>query len=141
MFFRVAVLAFLFIVRLRFPRDKSVGEVIRSRYGNAALKLARKVEKTDFKLRKTKLDLEFLETCLHHGVTPTFLKFRLSNRHLQTSPAYRSCQSKLLREEIKIKNARIRHLESTFTSLKASLRDELRLVDYTHVCCLFLSQN
>ena len=57
----------------------------------------RKFEKIDFALRKRKLDLLFLETCLENQIIPKFLNFRVSNLHLKTLRAYHACQLKLLR--------------------------------------------
>ena len=71
-----------FLVRLRFPVDKSIAYILRSRYGNALVKDIRKFEKIDFAFRKCKLDLLFLEACLESQVIPKFLKFCVSNLHL-----------------------------------------------------------
>ena len=97
---KVISLVLLFLVRLRFPLDKSTAYVLRSIYGNTVVKDIRKFEKIDFALRKCKLDLLLLEACLENQVIPKFLKFRVSNLHLKTSRAYHACQLKLLREEI-----------------------------------------
>ena len=141
---KVISLALLFLVRLRFPVDKSIACVLRSRYGNTVVKHIRKFEKIDFVLRKCKLDLLFLETCLENQIIPKFLNFRVSNLHLQftqTSRAYHACQLKLLREEILFKRSRIKTLENDFNTLKRKLRGILGIIDYTHVCCLFLNKN
>ena len=63
MSFRVFTLVCLFIIRCRFPADKSVAVIIRERYGSNVLKDVRKLEKIDFKKRKVKLDINYLETC------------------------------------------------------------------------------
>ena len=105
------------------------------------LKYIRKFEKIDFALRKCKLDLLFLEVCLENQVIPKFLNFRVSNLHLQTSRAYHTCQLKLLREEILFKRSRMKSLEKDFNSCKRKLRGTLGIIDYTHVCCLFLNKN
>ena len=81
-------LVFLILVRLRFPVDKSIAYILRSRYGNMVVKDIRKFEKIDFALRKCKLDLLFLEACSENQVIPKFLNFRISNLHLKTSHAY-----------------------------------------------------
>ena len=65
-------LALLFLVRLRFPVDKSIAYVLRSRYRNRAVEDIRKFEKIDFALRKCKLDLLFLGASLENQVIPTF---------------------------------------------------------------------
>jgi len=48
---RTLTLVFLFIIRCRFPRSKSLTDVIRWRYGNHMLKIIRKYEKLDYKYR------------------------------------------------------------------------------------------
>ena len=138
---KVISLALLFLVRLRFPVDKSIACVLRSRYGNTVVKDIRKFEKIDFALRKCKLDLLFLETCLENQIIPKFLNFRVSKLHLKTSRAYHACQLKLLREEISFKRSRIKTLENDFNTRKRKLRGILGIIDCTLVCCLFLNKN
>ena len=41
--------------------------MIRHRYDGKVLSKVRKLETLDFELRKCKLDIEFLETCLKNG--------------------------------------------------------------------------
>ena len=55
MIVRVLSLVFLFIVRLRFPSEKSVAEVIRKRYNDNIVKQIRKFEKLDYKIRKNQV--------------------------------------------------------------------------------------
>ena len=57
---RVAVIVFLFLIRLRFPKSKSISDIIRGRYSQSTFKRIRKFEKLDYRLRKAELDLEFL---------------------------------------------------------------------------------
>ena len=76
---KIIFLALLFSVRLRFPVDKSIAYILRSRYGNTVVKDIRKFEKMDFTLRKCKLDMMFLEACLENQAIPEFLDFRVSN--------------------------------------------------------------
>ena len=138
---KVISLALLFLVRLRFPVDKSIAYVLRSGYGSTVVKDIRKFEKTDLALRKCKLDVLFLETCLENQVIPKCLHFRVSNLHLKTSRAYHACQLKLLREEISFKRSRIKTLENDFNTCRRKLRGILGIIDYTHVCCLFSNKN
>ena len=62
MVIRVLSLEFLFIVRLKFPLDKLIANIIRSRYNDKAVKLIRRFEKLDFKIRKNEADLDFLQS-------------------------------------------------------------------------------
>ena len=72
---KVTSLALLFLIWLRFPLDKSITHVLRSRYGNLMVKELPKFEKVDYSLRKSKLDLTFLMACLHNNIIPKFLNF------------------------------------------------------------------
>ena len=139
--FKVISLALLFLVRLRFPLDKSITYVLRSRYSNLVVKELRKFEKIDYSLRKCKLDLTFLQVCLQNIIIPRFLNFRVSNSYLKSSRVYHACQIKLLREEISLTKSRIRTLEKDLNNRKGKLRQILGIVGYTHVICLFLTQN
>jgi len=141
MFLRVAALVFIFLARLKFPSHLSIGEVIRIRYGNEVLKIIRDFEKLDFKYRKVLLDLKFLEECRKYNVIPKFLRFRLANRNLQNSNAYLTCQKRLLQEEISNKKSKIRIYKNEITSSKEFLYRTLSIIDYYHICNLFLASN
>ena len=95
----------------------------------------------DYKLQKCMLDIVFLETCLENKIIPKFLNFRISNLHLKTSYAYHSCQMMLLREEISVKKSKVKAFEKDFIVLKRKLRKILGIIDYTHICRLFLNKN
>ena len=90
MFLRVAVLVFLFLARLRFLKSESISSIVRRRYSGEILKAIRKFEKADYKLRKAKLDINFLVRCQHENVIPNFLKFRLANKDLRNSVTTRN---------------------------------------------------
>ena len=75
-------IVFLLLARVRFPISKSIAEVIRSRYSENTVKRIRKLEKLDYRLRKTELDLQLLCKCDDNNVRPNFLNFRLANSHL-----------------------------------------------------------
>ena len=80
---RVLSLIFLFIVRLRFPSEKSVAEVIRKRYNDNIVKQIRKFEKLDYKIRKNEADTEFLTSCQHNQLTSKFLNFKVASSNLR----------------------------------------------------------
>ena len=105
---KVFAFVFLFLVRVRFPSNTSIAEVIRNRYGQDMVKTIRKFEKVDYKHRKAQLDLEFLEYCQNHNFIPNFLNFRVANNNLKSLPAYASCQTRLLNEEITQKKSLVR---------------------------------
>ena len=98
---KVISLVLLYMIRIRFPADKSIAYILRSRYGNTLVK-----EVTKFEKIKSKLDILFLETCLKNKIIPKYLNFRVSNLRLKTPRAYYSCQMKLLREEISVKKSK-----------------------------------
>ena len=70
MFLRVAVLVFLFLARIRFPKNESISSIVRKRYSGEVLKAIRKFEKVDYKLRKAKLDISFLVKCQNENIIP-----------------------------------------------------------------------
>ena len=65
---KVVPLALLFLIQLRFPLDKSITYVLRSRYGNLMVKELWKFEKVDYSLQKCKLDLTFLTHLQRHFI-------------------------------------------------------------------------
>ena len=75
MFLRAAVLVVSFLAGLRFPKSESISSIVRGRYSGEILKAINKFEKADYKLRKTKLDINFLVRCQHENVIPNFLSF------------------------------------------------------------------
>ena len=113
-------LVLLFMIRIRFPGNKSIIYILRSRYGNTLVKEVRKFEKLDHKLRNCMLDVVSLETCLENKIIPKSLNFRISNLHLKISRAYHSYQMKLLREEISVKKSKVKIFEKDFIVLKES---------------------
>ena len=116
----VAVIVFLFFARVRFPKSKFIAEVIQARYNENTVKRIRKLENSDYRLRKAELDLEFLCKCNDNNVIPKVLNFRIANNHLKFFTTYKQCPSNLLREKIhQIKSTR-RIPRKEFTSLKAS---------------------
>ena len=140
MFIHVAVIVFLFLAITRFPKSKSIAKVNRSRYSENTVKSVRKLEKLDYRLRKTELDLQFLYKC-DDSVIPNFLSFRLSNSHLKYSSTDKLCQLSLLREEIHQKKSTLRTLQKEISSLKVSLQNKLNLIDFAHLSTLSFGIN
>ena len=48
---------------------------------------------------------------------------------------------KLLREEISLKKSKVKAFEKDFILLERKLRETPCIIDYTHICCLFLNKN
>ena len=63
----------------------------------------KKFEKVDFKFKKATLNLDFLCSYRNNNLIPGFLKFKLSNKAFANSDVYKSCQKKILTEEIEAK--------------------------------------
>ena len=131
----------LFIVRLRFPANKSISANIRTRYGNDILKKVRRFEKLDYKIRKILLDVSFLESCFSNEVIPNFLHFRTANNRLQNSTSYADCQKLLLQEELSSKNIQLDKVKKEFKLLKKDLCNVMSIFDYLYVTSLFLESN
>ena len=85
MIVKVLSLAFLFIIRIRFPKGRSIADIIRSRYEEAFVRIIGKFEKSDYKLWKGHLGLRFLLECKKNNLIPKFLQFKLVKRHLYNS--------------------------------------------------------
>ena len=138
---KIFTLVCLFIIRLRFPPNKSIASIIRTRYGEATLKNIRKFEKADFRIRKTLLDINFLETCKDADVFPRFLQFKKSNPHLKKSTTYKECQKLLLQQEIDEKQKQLKEYQKNFNKLKSDLHGNLSYFDYLHITSLFFEPN
>ena len=121
MLMQVAPIVFLFLIRLRFPHSKSLSQLIRRQFGDKIIKRLRKFEKTDYRLRKAELDLEFLVKCKDNNVIPKFLNSPLAKRTLRFSLTYAHYLSNLLLEEIIPKKSNIRVFRKEFDNLRSSL--------------------
>ena len=131
----------LFVIKCRFPANKSVAEILRGRYDNDVLAKTRRLEKLDFKLRKCDLDVEFLQICLDNNLIPKFVRFKVTNSALKSTKAYRDCQLKLLKQELSNKKSARRTTNLQLQKLKNELVRTMSLVDYSHIISLFLKSN
>ena len=138
---RLLAYVLLFVVKLRFPANKSLADIIRGRYNDDVLTKIRRLERLDFKTRKCNLDVEFLQTCLENKLVPNFLKFKVTNSALKTSKAYRDCQIRLLKQEISNKKSLHRTKDAELRKLKHELVRCMSVVDFTHVISLFAKSN
>ena len=128
MFLRVAVLAFLLLTRIRFPRKKSSSCLVRKRYIGEVLKAIRQFEKVKYKLRKAKLCLRFLVNCQNKNIVRNFLKFYLANKILQNSVTYREYQQRLLLTEINNDKIHLRTLQNELSRLHSDLQQTFFLI-------------
>ena len=75
-------------------------------------------------------------------MTPKFLHFKVSNRSLKSSDAYRQCQIRLLKEEISNKKPIIgRQRQSELVLLRNHLKASMNVIDYAHICSIYLISN
>ena len=138
---RVFAYILLFVIKCRFPSGKSFAEIIRARYDEETLRTVRKLEKLDFKSRKLKLDVEFLQLCADNNLVPKFLNFKVTNGMLRSSKTYRDCQRKLLKQELSNRTTQYRTKLKEFKNIKDKLVRKISLVDYTHLISTFTSSN
>ena len=132
-------LVFLFIIRIRFAKGKSIADVIRSRYGVAFVRKIRKFEKSHYKLRKGYLDLRFLLECKKNNLIPKVLQFKSVNRHLHNSVVYKKRQIKLLGKKIRAERKRIKILEKNTKTIKKELQGTCFCLDFCFFFFFFLS--
>ena len=95
----------------------------------------------DYKLRKAKLDINFLIKCPRENVIPNFLKFLLANKDLRNSVTYIKCQQNILQTEINNKKLCLRTLQNEFNRLRNDLQFSLNCIDFAHIPAIFLSSN
>ena len=131
----------LFVIRQRFPSNRSIANIVTKRYGQPILHIVRKFESLDFKHRKLLLDLEFLNNCIKHELVPSFVRFKVSNHQLKTSKVYKDCQMKLLRQEVANKKSRLTVLSKKLSQLKTEVRNKISWIDFAHISNCFLKRN
>ena len=127
--FYVISIEFLFIIRCRFPSSKSLSDTIRLRYGNHVLKIVRKFEKLDYRVRKIICDISFLQTCKDNDLCPTFLRYKMSSKRLQNSEAYKQSQQLFLQEEISFKALEKEKVTNDLKKLESDLKSIIDFID------------
>ena len=141
MFMKILCFIYLFLIRLRFPSGQSVANVIRKRYGDQTMSKIRKFEKLDFRCKKCKLDITFLEVCVDKDIMPNFIQFRTANSRLGNSDAYNTCQRLLLNQELNNKKGKLEEDTHSYNVLKRDLNNTLSSIDFLFVTSLFLEKN
>ena len=81
----ITAVCLIFLLKLKWPKNKNVYDLVYERYGNETLKVDRNYEKdlsryTD----KISLDIGFLQRCKLFHVFPKFLSFKLMPRSHQS---------------------------------------------------------
>ena len=131
--FYVISIVFLLIIRCRFPSSKSLSDIIRLRYGNHVLKIVRKFEKLDYRVRKIICDISFLQTCKDNDLCPTFLRYKMSSKRLQNSEAYKQSQQLFLQEEISFKALEKEKVTNDLKKLESDLKSIINFIHRNHI--------
>jgi len=131
----------LFILKLRFPANKSIKEIITTRYGRGILKLFRQCEAVDLKLGKCACDIDFLSCCLTNSLTPKFVHFKLYAQRLRGDNDYSTFQRKLLEKELSTKRSHKHELASRKSALFGELRSATSSLDYNHLMNYMSNRN
>ena len=114
----------LFIIKCRFQSHKSFAQIILHLYHGKVVSRAKKLENLNFKLRKCKLDIEFLETYLKNSLKPEFLNFKVANSTLPNSKSYNDCQLNILRQELSNKKSKCQSENNDFIVLRNEISIE-----------------
>ena len=101
------------LVTLLKPLGKvSISTYIPHRYGQHVLKIFRQAEHLIRQIETTLCHIDFLTTCLHHGLIPKFLLFKLYNhRHINQGHT-KKFQETLLIKELKQQRQQLDNLHS-----------------------------
>jgi len=121
----------LFLLKIRFPKNRPISNILKERYGVPLLQKFRSLEKTTKKLDKAKCDDEFLQSCLAYNVIPRFLRIKLYRRSLETSSLCKSWQMKMLRKEISSKQRTINEIQSKIDSLLNDIKSVMSPIDFS----------
>ena len=100
---------------------------IARKYGNVTVKDFRKYEKLEYKKKKLKLDIDFLNNCKQLGVYPKFLIFKLPN--VSNKDAL-SIRKRLLRSAINKRNKELQHLSKELSLSENFLSTQLSTIDF-----------
>ena len=128
-------LAICFILRLRFPTGSSITRILRRRYGNPVVLIFRKFEKANYKLKKCRADLSFLNECQLNKLYPNFLKFKLWKKDYSFDKACRNFQDHLLKLEIKSKTKEECRIKHDLDEVTDDLKQKVSWLDWNHLLC------
>ena len=134
-------LVLYFLIRLHFPRNSSIADILRRRYGAPVLMLYRSVERLDYRVRKTGCDIDFLSSCQQQDLIPNFLRFKLYDRSLHHTRLYRNCQRQFLNRELASKQRLLRDLKERLGRVTAQLEGEVSCFDLNHLRSLIERTN
>ena len=98
---------------------------IRQRFGPLTAKHTFMYVKLLIKQAKLKKDLEFLRTCKHEQLAPTFVRVKIPNTHQHYKRAIHSFRMQLLNDEIKIKKRKLTKNYKLSNNMLALLKDSI----------------
>ena len=127
------IFVYLFLVKLRFPKNTPLSSIITNRYGQPVLKVFRQFEKSYYKKEKCIQDLIFLKKCKVYNVMPKFLYFKLYNKNLHNSVMYKRWQNKLLNTEINNKNKHLKKMTEQTIEFSNQLKSRTTFIDYYYL--------
>ena len=100
---------------------------IARKYGNVTIKDFRKYEKLEYKKKKLKLDINFLNNCKQLCVYPKFLIFKLPN---VSNKDVLSIRKRLLRSAINKRNKKLQHLSKELSLTENFSSTQLSTTDF-----------
>jgi len=124
----------MFLIKLRWPKTKSLYDTVFERYGQATLKTVRDYEKDLSRFNKACLDIGFLQKCKLFNIFPTFLNFKLSKEEFHETRACRRFKEDLLKYELNQKFSVRRNFQQSYKSARSTLKTSLSPLDFNHVC-------
>ena len=124
----------LFLLKLKWPKNKSVYDLVYERYGHATLKVVRDYEKDLSRYNKISLDIGFLQKCKLFHVFPKFLDFKLSRQEFHGTRACRRFNEDLLSYELEQKCSARRNYKESYESARPRLKVILSPLDFSHIC-------
>mgnify|MGYP001796705911 FL=1 len=113
---------------IKLYAQKNIFTLIKEKYGQSAIKLARLIEKYRSKVDKIKYDIKFLLTCKKNNLTPTFAKPRLS---IKVSRYTRNRITRtILQQELQNKHKKLKQLKERLDSEIDELKDTVGFITF-----------
>ena len=152
----ITALILLFIIKIRFPKGKSIHQIIEhwssastsastipeiKKCGRPLLLLFRKLKNVDLKTRKADCDKEFLHTCLNDDLTPKFVNFKLYRKDIRTTQRYRAFQKTVLNNEYTDKANKLEKLTNERNKIVLQLKNIVSILDFNHLVNFINSVN
>ena len=131
MFIFIHVLGFIF--KLRFPKNTTVRDMIKSRYVTDVLRSYRLLEQAELKCRNVARDVHFLETCDTNKLTTKILRFNGSARQLQSKEKTLIFRRTFLKLKFLKKNTCKYSNHSKKENLLSVMRCSISLLDFNHL--------